>query len=176
MSLMNDEISKGVLPGRAFAEARYALPLRKRWFFAFPSLVSIAIVLFLAVSFAEAKPLVALDAGHGGSDSGVKAGSEVEKDWNFRVAQALQKALGDVGIDGLMIRKRDETLTVEKRAEMANASGALAILVLHVDPEWTETQKGPLLVVEPPTRADALTAGEIQKWGFITLTQYHASL
>ncbi|HEY5038504.1 MAG TPA: N-acetylmuramoyl-L-alanine amidase [bacterium] len=138
--------------------------------------VLVLALVVLSASTAIGKPLVALDAGHGGSDSGVKAGSEVEKDWNFRIVQALQKALGDVGIDVVTIRKRDETLTGEKRAEMANSSGALAVLVVHADREWTETQKGPLLVVEPPTRADALSAGEIQKWGFVTIPQYHSSL
>jgi N-acetylmuramoyl-L-alanine amidase len=142
-------------------------------------------ILFLAIGTllfcwtavpAWAKARIVVDAAHGGSDGGVKAGSQVEKDWNLRFAQALEKAFTDAGYDVVLIRKRDETLASDKRAEMINTSGASAVIILHADREWTGSQRGPMLVVEPPNRADQGEAGEMPRWGVITPSEYHQSL
>ncbi len=129
---------------------------------------------FLLPAFGFARPLVALDAAHGGSDPGVKAGSEVEKEWNYRFSQSLEKALEGLGIDVVEVRKRDETIPQDKRAQIINTSGASAVVVIHADREWTGTQRGPLIVVEPPTQGTE--SAEIARWGAIPPSRYRASL
>jgi N-acetylmuramoyl-L-alanine amidase len=122
----------------------------------------------------NAKPVVILDAAHGGSDSGIKSGSEVEKDWNYRFAQALQKALETEGFEVIQVRKKDETISNEKRALIINATPASAVLVIHSESDWTGNRTGPMIVVEPPTQGGE--TGEIPRWGAITPAQFRASL
>lgn len=133
-------------------------------------------LLLLSASSAWAKAKVVVDAAHGGTDAGVKAGSQVEKDWNLKIAEALERAFTDAGFDVVVIRRRDETISPDKRAEMINTSGASAVIVVHADREWTGSQKGPLFVVEPPNRADIGEPGEIPRWGVITPYMYHLNL
>ncbi len=122
----------------------------------------------------KANPLIVVDAAHGGSDPGVKAGSEVEKNWNLRFAQALGKALEDLGFEVVQIRKKDETIPLEKRAQAANTVQASAVLVIHADCEWTGSRSGPMIVVEPPNQS-AESSG-IPRWGVITPYQYRLSM
>ncbi len=125
-------------------------------------------------SWGVAKPVIVVDAAHGGSDPGVKAGSEVEKDWNLRFAQALGKALEDLGFEVVQIRKRDETIPLEKRAQTADTAQASAVLVIHADCEWTGNRGGPMIVLEPPNQSTE--SAEIPRWGVITPYQYRLSL
>jgi N-acetylmuramoyl-L-alanine amidase len=124
----------------------------------------------------QTKPKVAIDAGHGGSDSGIKAGSETEKDWNLKVALALQKALESAGFEVVMTRKGDDTLETAKRTSILNTSQALAVIVVHADRDWTGTQSGPCLTVEPPNQNSASEEEGVSKLGAITLSQYRSSL
>ncbi len=132
------------------------------------------VMLVLAPAFSSAKPVIVLDAAHGGSDSGVKTGSEVEKDWNLRLAIAVEKALESAGFEVVQIRRKDETIPVEKRAEKINTAQASAVLVIHADREWNGTHGGPMIIVEPPTQGGE--ALEISRWGVITPYQYRVSL
>ncbi len=136
----------------------------------------LAVLWLMASAPAMAKPRVVLDAAHGGNDPGVKFKSEVEKDWNYKIAQALQKAFEGAGFEVVMIRKGDSVITPEKRIELINTSQASAVIILHVDREWTGAQRGPYLVAEPPTRPEAGDSLEIQKWGFVSPALYHSSL
>jgi N-acetylmuramoyl-L-alanine amidase len=135
-----------------------------------------AILMAIRPVTAWAKPKIVLDAAHGGSDLGVKAGSQVEKEWNSKIVQALEKAFEDAGFEVQIIRKRDETISTDKRTELINTSGASVVIIIHADRDWTGTQKGPFLVVEPPNKTDQGETGEIPRWGVITPFQYHQSL
>ena len=140
--------------------------------FQFKSLLAVGLISIPSLGLA--KPLIVLDAAHGGSDPGVVCGSEMEKDWNLRFALALEKALEGEGFDVLQVRHKDETLSVEKRAERINTAQASAVLVIHADREWGGTRGGPMIVVEPPTQG--AESAEIPRWGVITLYQYRLSL
>lgn len=134
---------------------------------------------FLLVAFffpvlAWAKPVVVLDAAHGGSDTGVKTGSEDEKDWDLRFAKAIAQALESEGFEVVQVREKDETLPQDKRAQTINTARVTAVLVIHADYEWTGKRNGPMIVVEPPT-AGGETA-EIPRWGVTTPYQYRSSL
>jgi N-acetylmuramoyl-L-alanine amidase len=141
-----------------------------------PWLLAAFLATLSAATPSIAKMRVVLDAGHGGSDTGVKAGSESEKNWNLKVSQALEKAFTSAGYDVLVIRGRDESIPAAKRADLINASGAAAVIVIHADREWTGTQRGPFLVVEPPTRPEAGDVPEIQRWGAVPPNLYRSSL
>jgi N-acetylmuramoyl-L-alanine amidase len=89
---------------------------------------------------ADSFDLIAIDAGHGGFDSGVKAGGLVEKDFTLAVATQLQPLLErDLGVRVLLVRGGDATLSVESRAEIANRARADVFISLHCnawfDPE-----------------------------------------
>jgi N-acetylmuramoyl-L-alanine amidase len=142
----------------------------------FPNRWIVFLAILLAPGFLAAKSRIVLDAAHGGNDPGVKAGSEVEKDWNLKFAQALQKALEEQGFEVVQIRKGDSAIAPEKRAELANTTQASAVIILHADREWTKTQRGPYVVLEPPSRGEVMENGEVQKWGSVTLAQYRSSL
>ncbi len=141
-----------------------------------PIVLGFFLALFLFPEMSLAKPRVVLDAAHGGTDIGVKAGSETEKEWNLKIAQVLQKAFEAAGFEVVMIRRGDGALEPDKRTEMINTSQASAVIILHADREWTGSKRGPYLVVEPPTKMEAGEAVEIQKWGYITLAQYRSNL
>ena len=122
------------------------------------------------------KPQIVIDPGHGGSDAGSRDGSEVEKDWNLKFALALDKAFEADGYQVLMTRTSDVAVDSEARVNMINSSNARAVLVIHADREWTRTQNGPFLVVEPPNQNALAASDSIQPYGAISSAQFHASL
>jgi N-acetylmuramoyl-L-alanine amidase len=137
------------------------------------SLLAFALPL-ATTSIAAAKPLVALDAAHGGTDSGIQVDGQVEKDWNRRFALALEKALEAQGMDVVQIRKNDATLSLEERSQAINNTQASAVVVIHADRSWTDGHQEPLLVVEPPTQAVEFEG--LRRWGGISPSQYRLSL
>jgi len=124
----------------------------------------------------DTRPQVVIDPGHGGSDTGSKEGSEVEKTWNLKIAEALSKAFEANGYQVLMTRTSDDDLDSEKRINTINTSNAKVVLSIHADREWTGTQTGPFFVVEPPNQSATADVDSIQPLGAITALQYHASL
>lgn len=137
-----------------FPSCRSFLTFRSFFFF---------LVIILGIGSAWAKPLVVLDAAHGGTETGVKVGGEVEKDWNLKFTKALEKALVAQGMDVIQARKGDDTIPIEKRAETINATQAAAVIVVHVERDRMENIKGPCLIVEPPTQAAEFT--DAARWG-----------
>lgn len=131
-------------------------------------------ILILGPTLVFAKSVIVVDAAHGGSDPGVGSGSETEKEWNLRFAVALEKALEDQGFEVVQVRRKDETLPNDKRAERINTAQAAAVLVIHADYEWSGNESGPMVIVEPPTQS--AESAEIPRWGVISPYQYRLSL
>ncbi len=77
------------------------------------------------------KPLIMLDAGHGGSDEGAKVGAVLEKKIALKASQVLKEALEVRGYEVRMTRARDEFLSLYKRVELANVVGARLFISLH---------------------------------------------
>lgn len=75
--------------------------------------------------------LIALDAGHGGSDPGAVYNNRQEKDDNLRLAQAVGKILEGRGIDVVYTRSNDIYETPYKKAMDANAAGADYFVSFH---------------------------------------------
>ena len=82
------------------------------------------------------RPIVVLDAGHGGRDPGAKgvSGSVTEKDLTLALARELRDELAERGrVRVALTRDDDRYLTLDQRAEIARRLGASAYLSLHID-------------------------------------------
>lgn len=79
---------------------------------------------------------IVLDPGHGGSQSGAeretKNGTVREKDLNFKIAQYLEKALGDYeDVKVILTREEDEDLDLSQRSQIAVLKEADLLVSLH---------------------------------------------
>lgn len=76
---------------------------------------------------------VCLDAGHGGSDPG--AVNEIfginEKDVSLSIAKKLELILRERKYNPILIRDKDEFISLENRADVANAVGADIFVSIH---------------------------------------------
>lgn len=101
-----------------------------------------------------AKPVVVIDAGHGGADPGkVAADGALEKDINLSIAKTVQGKLTQEGIQVIMTREKDEMLhngggTSGKtqdmwlRCEMINTSNAVCAVSIHQNSFESSAVKG----------------------------------
>lgn len=72
----------------------------------------------------HAKPLVILDAGHGGSDEGAKVGHFMEKKITLSTVMILKKYLTEMGYRVILTRNRDVYIPLPRRVSLANRTGA----------------------------------------------------
>lgn len=85
---------------------------------------------------ARGRPIVVLDAGHGGSDPGAKgvSGSINEKDLTLTFARELRDLLVErARVRVAMTRDDDSYLPLEQRAAVARRLGAALFVSLHMD-------------------------------------------
>lgn len=81
-----------------------------------------------------ARPLVVIDAGHGGRDPGSIGGGVREKDVVLAIARALRaELLGMGGIRVAMTREDDTIVPLADRPEIARQLGADLFLSIHAD-------------------------------------------
>lgn len=91
-----------------------------------------------------ARPLVVVDAGHGGPDRGMKGTTTSrtrihEADVTLSVAKKLRAALVARGVDVLMTRSTDTLIALRDRGRIANDANATLFLSIHVNaanPRW----------------------------------------
>ena len=74
---------------------------------------------------------IALDSGHGGSDSGAVYKSRKEKDDTLRLTRAVGQILENSGINVYYVREDDEYETPFKKATDANNAGADYFVSIH---------------------------------------------
>ena len=80
------------------------------------------------------RPLVVIDAGHGGHDPGASGDGLKEKALALGLARALRdQLLRDGGVRVALTRDDDRFLVLEERAEIARALGADLFLSIHAD-------------------------------------------
>jgi len=99
---------------------------------------------------------IVLDPGHGGSDAGaLGAGGTKEKDYVLQIARRLKAAIETrIGLRVILTRDADETVSLDRRAAIANNDKADLFLSLHLN-----------AAVRPGTRGAqvlALNASEYQ--------------
>ncbi len=77
---------------------------------------------------------IAIDAGHGGDDEGVRGQSLKEKDYALQMARRLKTAIeGQIGVRVLLTRDTDENVPLDRRAALANNNKADLLISLHLD-------------------------------------------
>jgi N-acetylmuramoyl-L-alanine amidase len=78
--------------------------------------------------------LVAVDAGHGGSDSGAKGvNGTYEKNVNMAIALKVAETLREQGANVLLTRASDTFIDVSERPRIANRAGADFFISVHSD-------------------------------------------
>src|SRR5688572_14599150 len=90
------------------------------------------------------RPLVVVDAGHGGPDRGMKGTTTSrrqvhEADITLSVAKKLREALVARAVDVLMTRSTDTLIALRDRGRIANEAEATLFLSIHVNaanPRW----------------------------------------
>ncbi len=89
-------------------------------------------------------PLVAIDAGHGGADSGaVAATGDLEKDVVLAFARALRDRLvAGGGVRVMMIRDGDVFVPLDERVRLARAAGADLFISIHGDSITSPSVRG----------------------------------
>lgn len=86
---------------------------------------------------------VVLDAGHGGTDTGARSDNGlIEKDVTLDLAGRVQRLLTSRGIDVVMTRTGDDTLSLKDRAATANASRGDIFVSIHINVLAPATARG----------------------------------
>lgn len=85
---------------------------------------------------------IVVDAGHGGKDPGTHAGSLREKDIVLDIARRVRDELTAAGFEVIMTRDRDVFVPLEKRAFIANDSGADLFLSIHANAARSRRAQG----------------------------------
>lgn len=91
------------------------------------------------------RPLVVIDAGHGGHDPGAISphGSQREKDVTLAIAKAIRDRLVDSGrVRVALTRETDKFLVLEERYGIARRLGADLFISLHADAAGNEEASG----------------------------------
>ncbi|MFN6934770.1 MAG: N-acetylmuramoyl-L-alanine amidase [Tsuneonella sp.] len=82
----------------------------------------------------RSRPLIVIDAGHGGHDPGASSGGRREKDIVLALAKALRdELLRAGGVRVALTRDDDRFLVLEERVAVARALGADLFLSIHAD-------------------------------------------
>jgi N-acetylmuramoyl-L-alanine amidase len=85
------------------------------------------------------RPLVVIDAGHGGFDPGTEsAGGITEKNLALAIAQRLAAGLEARGVDTELTRNDDQFLSLPQRTDFANHAHADLFVSIHLNssPQW----------------------------------------
>ncbi len=79
----------------------------------------------------KAEYTIVLDAGHGGKDGGTSSGDVVEKDITLEVVLRMKELLEEKGIQIVLTRDSDESISLADRAAVANQSYADLFVSIH---------------------------------------------
>ena len=102
---------------------------------------TISLLFFLGV-FAQAKPMVILDPGHGGKDNGALWYGVREKTLNLDVAKRVEVMLKKRGIPVIMTRRSDTYVSLDRRAAIANRYSNSVFISIHFNAHTNRSIKG----------------------------------
>lgn len=89
-----------------------------------------------------AKPLIVLDAGHGGKDSGASFGNFLEKRVNIVTALLTKKHLEELGYRVIMTRCKDVFIPLNRRVEIASQVKADIFVSIHFNSSTNRQAEG----------------------------------
>lgn len=112
------------------------------WFIHFPAPVPSSSVENRPTLRGNALPVIVLDAGHGGRDSGAMFGDIMEKDLTLDVAERAELLLRAAGFRTVLTRESDRYLSLSERAEMANEQKDSLFVSIHFNDGDRETASG----------------------------------
>jgi N-acetylmuramoyl-L-alanine amidase len=92
----------------------------------------------------DGKPVIIIDAGHGGIDPGaIGASGTLEKEITLAYARAVAQALAATGrYHVVLTRKKDNFIRLRQRIAIARGAGADLFLSLHADKDGTSDLRG----------------------------------
>lgn len=76
---------------------------------------------------------IVIDPGHGGSDSGARSGSLLEKNLTLQISKLVVNILKDQSAAVVMTRSSDATVGLHARPEVANQSSAHFFVSIHIN-------------------------------------------
>jgi N-acetylmuramoyl-L-alanine amidase len=87
---------------------------------------------------------IAIDAGHGGEETGAKAaGGQSEKDVTLNIARRLKAAIeARIGARVVMTRDGDDTVPLDRRTAIVNNNQADVLISLHADAAFVPGVRG----------------------------------
>ncbi len=87
--------------------------------------------------------IIAIDAGHGGEDSGARGRRTREKDVVLQIAKRLQKKINaQKGMKAVLTRKGDYFVSLRARTENARKAGAKLFISIHADGFKKDSARG----------------------------------
>ena len=120
------------------------------------------ILLFLCSSVYASKVVIAVDAGHGGKDSGAIGQNQLyEKNVTISIAKKLTNLLNkDPNFKGVLTRRTDNFISVHERSDIARKSKANLLISIHADAAPNRNATGASIWVLSTKRADT----ELGRW------------
>lgn len=122
-----------------------------------------------------ARGIVTVDPGHGGIDPGCGEPGGLEKDIALSISMHLKKLLEEAGVIVVMTRQTDETVSLDARADIANAAASDLFVSVHcnsydgeargMDVYYYKSESAKILAQSILNRASErnITTREIQK-------------
>lgn len=98
------------------------------------------------------RPLIVIDAGHGGKDPGAMAGGLVEKDITLQMALLLRRELRRMGFKTALTRDRDTYLSLSDRVRRAADLHPKLLVSLHCNASLSPESRGIETFAYLPTR------------------------
>jgi N-acetylmuramoyl-L-alanine amidase len=107
---------------------------------------------------------ICLDPGHGGKDSGNRAGWHYEKNYTLPLALELRDQLKKLGFNVILTRSKDVYVDLPERPAIANRDGADLFVSLHFNasPNDPENVEGPETYCITPAGANSSNAGNVE--------------
>ena len=129
----------------------------------------------LTEAISPGRPIVVIDAGHGGRDPGATgvSGASTEKQLTLALARELRDRLAERGrVRVALTREDDRYLTLDQRAGIARRLGASLYLSLHIDAAPNPLARGATVYslsdVASDAEAERLAAKENRAGGVVS--------
>lgn len=95
------------------------------------ALAILVITILIILQKDSNKPVVCIDAGHGGEEVGAILRNRYEKNDTLEVAKLVEKNLKKQNIKVVMTRSKDKDVSLEERCKIANQKKAKLFVSIH---------------------------------------------